>query len=354
MRLSVIIVLILSLVWGIYSWKWYTCDIKGFCKADPVIAEDELVPAIVEPELMPLPESEPISAPDIDADSDGDGLTDKEEKRLGTDPNKSDSDGDGFSDRREVGSALAPNDTDSDGIIDALDDDDDNDGLSTKVEALLATSAYAADSDNDGLSDSVEVGGDPRDPVDSDNDGLINAIDYDDDDDGIPTVSEQSDPNSDGNPSDAVDTDNDGVADYLDALEDYVDTPADPVAYVAPEQVEIVIEHEQRARVHFPFNNSESPILSTETENYFTNLIVQLKAGSSVALTGHTDDVGSEEINLKLSLDRAKMIQGLLIERGAPVDSVSIDGKGESQPLQSNDTELGRGSNRRVDLVTTK
>ncbi|MFW5425657.1 MAG: OmpA family protein [Methylophagaceae bacterium] len=400
MRLKVIIVLILALIWGICSWKWYTCNIKGFCGAER--STDVVTPAAAVPTML---------AANIDIDSDGDGLTDKEEKRLGTDPRNSDSDGDGFSDGKEVRSVFAANDTDGDGTIDALDDDDDNDGLLTKIEALLATSAYTADSDNDGLSDTYEVGSDYQYPIDSDNDGLINAVDYDDDDDGTPTVSEQADPNSDGNPSDAIDTDKDGIVDYLDAdtdtdrdndglsneleamlgtnpdnpdtdgdgipdgeevgtdynkatdlngngvidaLEAYVYTPPEAVAYVAPKQVEIVIEQDQRARVHFPFNDSASPILSTETEKYFTNLVIQLKAGSSVTLTGHTDDVGSEEINLQLALERAEMIKELLIERGASADSISIDSKGESQPLQSNDTELGRGTNRRVELVTTK
>ncbi len=401
MRLKVIIVLILALIWGICSWKWYTCSIKGFCGVETAEEDTDAV----------TPVAAPMLAANIDIDSDGDGLTDKEEKRLGTNPKNADSDGDGFADGKEVGSALSANDTDGDGIIDALDEDDDNDGLSTKVEALLATSAYSADSDNDGLSDNYEVGSSHQYPIDSDNDGLIDAVDYDDDDDGITTPSEQADPNSDGNPSDAVDTDKDGIVDYLDAdtdtdrdndglsneleamlgtnpdnpdtdgdgipdgeevggdynkptdlnnngvidaLEAYVYTPPEAAAYVAPKQVEIVIEQDQRARVHFPFNDSDSPILSTETETYFANLVVQLKAGSSVALTGHTDDVGDEQINLELALARAEMIKGLLIERGAPVDSISTDSKGESQPLQSNSTELGRGTNRRVELVTTK
>jgi outer membrane protein OmpA-like peptidoglycan-associated protein len=407
MRLNVIIVLILSLIWGILSWKWYTCNIKGFCDVD--VAEMDTPDEGVTPALAT---TLPVLSANIDIDSDGDGLSDKEEKRLGTNPKKFDSDSDGFSDRKEVGrNILEARDTDKDGVIDALDDDDDNDGLLTKDEALLATSAYTADSDNDGLSDNVEVGSNPLDALDSDNDGLIDAVDYDDDDDGIPTVSEQADPNSDGNPSDAVDTDKDGIVDYLDAdtdtdrdndglsdeleamlgtnpdnadtdgdgisdseevgsdyniptdhngngiidaIEVYVYTPPEAVAYVAPKQVEIVIEQDQRARVHFPFNDSASPILSTETETYFTNLVIQLKAGSSVMLTGHTDDVGDEQTNLKMASDRAKMIKGLLIERGAPADRIAIDSKGESQPLQNNDTELGRGTNRRVELVITK
>lgn len=401
MRLKVVIVLILTLIWSISSWKWYTCNIKGFCAVETASTDAGTL----------APYSMPKLSANIDIDSDGDGLTDKIEKSLGTNSKSIDSDGDGFSDRKEVGSnVLSARDTDNDGVIDALDNDDDNDGLSTKLEVLLATSAYAADSDNDGLSDRHEVGSNPLEPIDSDNDGLINAVDYDDDDDGLATRSEQADPNSDGNPIDAIDTDNDGLADYLDAntdidrdddgltnefeeilgsnpdnadtdgdgildseevggdhsrpldlngngiidvLEAYVYEQPEPSEYIAPKQVEIVIEQDQRARVHFPFNNAKSPILSTDTEKYFTALVVKLNAGSSVLLTGHTDDVGDDETNLQLSLARAEMVQTLLIERGAPANSITVDSKGESEPLQSNATELGRGTNRRVELVNT-
>ena len=207
MRFKVLLVLILALVWGVCSWRWYTCSIKGFCGVEQQQPQqsvsDELSPAIV-----------PVPALNIERDSDHDGLTDNQEKKLGTDPQSSDSDHDGFSDYKEVGSNVnSPRDTDSDGVIDALDADDDGDRLATSLEILLQTSAYSADSDNDGLLDNHEVCADIRNPLDSDGDGIIDVIDYDDDNDGITTLSEDADPNGDGNPDDAKDSDNDGIVD---------------------------------------------------------------------------------------------------------------------------------------------
>ena len=67
-------------------------------------------------------------------DADFDGLTDDEENAIGTDPNDADSDDDGLLDLLEVGSPASPTDTDGDGTIDALDTDDDGDGIPTAAE----------------------------------------------------------------------------------------------------------------------------------------------------------------------------------------------------------------------------
>jgi hypothetical protein len=68
-------------------------------------------------------------------DTDKDGLTDKEEATLGTDPTKADTDGDSINDKAEVGSDLKnPLDTDDDKTINALDTDDDDDGILTRDE----------------------------------------------------------------------------------------------------------------------------------------------------------------------------------------------------------------------------
>jgi hypothetical protein len=76
-----------------------------------------------------------IKAIDTSLDTDKDGLTDAEEIALGTDPKKADTDGDGIDDKTEVGSNLSkPLNTDSDTLINALDSDDDGDGVLTKDE----------------------------------------------------------------------------------------------------------------------------------------------------------------------------------------------------------------------------
>lgn len=340
MRFKVIVVLILTLIWSVGSWKWYTCNIKGFC-GDGASLEEGVAPAIT-----------PVSVLNANDDSDHDGLTNKEESQLGLNPNSTDSDGDGYSDRKEVGEIRSARDTDNDGIIDALDADDDNDGISTSIEYLLATSAYLADSDNDGLLDNYEIGDDQRNPIDTDRDGIIDAVDSDDDNDGLVTRDEQADPNGDGNPSDAIDADSNGVADYLDVLiEETID---EPELYEAPTQVEIVIGEDQHARVHFPFNSASSPDLSAQTESYFVELVSKLQMGKTVLLIGHTDDIGDAQANEKLALLRAKMIAELLVERGASAGSISVDSKGELEPIASNETELGRGTNRRVEIAISQ
>ena len=130
-------------------------------------------------------------------DTDMDGVPNGIERMLGTDPTVGDSDGDGVPDGVEVGVDVAnPLDTDMDGIIDALDTDDDGDGVLTVFEDL--------DGDGDPSND------------DTDGDGTPDYLDVDDDGDGADTSTEQADPNGDGDPADAVDTDMDGVPDYLD------------------------------------------------------------------------------------------------------------------------------------------
>ncbi len=145
----------------------------------------------------------------LDVDDDGDGLSTREERALGTDPYRKDSDGDGIEDPVEVGDPAAPLDSDADGVIDALDDDDDNDGLLTRDERKLGTDPYRKDSDKDGVEDKVEVGRFVEKPKDTDGDGIIDPLDVDDDNDSIPTAREK-----------AGDLDGDGIPNYLDADDD--------------------------------------------------------------------------------------------------------------------------------------
>jgi len=69
-----------------------------------------------------------------------------------------------------------------------------------------------------------------------------------------------------------------------------------------------------------------------------------------ILVEGHTDNIGTEEYNQDLSLERAHAVARVLEERGYP-NEIRIHGAGTSAPLASNATEAGREQNRRVDVV---
>ena len=73
-----------------------------------------------------------------------------------------------------------------------------------------------------------------------------------------------------------------------------------------------------------------------------------------IELSGHTDNVGSAEANLKLSDDRAKAVADYLIGKGIKAERIIFKGYGETKPLATNDTEEGKQLNRRVEFTVLK
>lgn len=70
-----------------------------------------------------------------------------------------------------------------------------------------------------------------------------------------------------------------------------------------------------------------------------------------ILVEGHTDSRGDESMNLKLSQERAEAVRSFLVEAGVPAERIKAVGRGESEPVASNDTPEGRANNRRVELV---
>lgn len=72
--------------------------------------------------------------------------------------------------------------------------------------------------------------------------------------------------------------------------------------------------------------------------------------GLRIEISGHTDNVGSVDYNLELSRNRSKSVNDYLVEQGILQDRLTYKGYGETQPVDSNDTEAGRANNRRTEL----
>jgi outer membrane protein OmpA-like peptidoglycan-associated protein len=70
-------------------------------------------------------------------------------------------------------------------------------------------------------------------------------------------------------------------------------------------------------------------------------------------LEGHTDAVGSDDYNLKLSQQRADAVRDFLVEQGVSLANISAVGLGKDSPVASNDSAAGRQQNRRVELVVS-
>jgi outer membrane protein OmpA-like peptidoglycan-associated protein len=101
------------------------------------------------------------------------------------------------------------------------------------------------------------------------------------------------------------------------------------------------------------FFDSGQATLKPASDFELNTLAQDLKDNPSIKIQiiGHTDNVGSENDNQKLSEARAKAVAAALVSRGIDYSRVSYLGLGESQPIADNDTESGRKKNRRTEFI---
>jgi outer membrane protein OmpA-like peptidoglycan-associated protein len=99
--------------------------------------------------------------------------------------------------------------------------------------------------------------------------------------------------------------------------------------------------------------NAKAKDVEKEIDDYLTTLAAEMKANpaETVTATGYTDNVGDDTKNLTLSQGRAEFVKTLLAQKGVDGAKVSTVGKGEADPIASNDNEEGRKLNRRVELI---
>ena len=326
-----------------------------------------------------------FTAENCKSDKDNDGLGKCLEKQIGTDPNNPDTDGDGLNDGEEyltykTNPLIA--DTDGDGLGDA------DEVKVTKTDPLIA------DTDNDGLKDGDEVNKYKTDPLkaDTDGDGLkdgdevlkykTNPLKADTDGEGLTDGDEVNGLNVEikvvGNPiitklfkTDPLkaDTDGDGLTDYAEikthktdplnvdtdggSIGDGVEVkrgtdPLDPSDDVIKIDVPIVLEG-----ITFAFNKSE---ITPESDKVLMGALktLQIHTDIIVEISGHTDNVGSNAYNQKLSQRRADAVKAWLVAKGIPSERITAVGYGEEHPRVSNDTEDNRRLNRRIEFKRIK
>jgi outer membrane protein OmpA-like peptidoglycan-associated protein/tetratricopeptide (TPR) repeat protein len=105
--------------------------------------------------------------------------------------------------------------------------------------------------------------------------------------------------------------------------------------------------------IYFPFNSFE---LQHESKAILDQLIDFLNENAliSIQIQGHTDNIGNDASNLKLSEHRAESVYQYLIEKKIDAMRLTYKGFGKSMPIATNDNEEGRAKNRRTVFVITR
>ncbi|MDM5178216.1 OmpA family protein [Massilia sp. DJPM01] len=81
---------------------------------------------------------------------------------------------------------------------------------------------------------------------------------------------------------------------------------------------------------------------------------LQDNPSTTVTIIGHTDSTGNDAVNQPLSVDRAAQTRDFLASRGVSPNRIMIDGRGEREPVASNDDPSGRARNRRVEIYVAE
>ncbi len=105
--------------------------------------------------------------------------------------------------------------------------------------------------------------------------------------------------------------------------------------------------------IYFEFDKSDLLAASFDELNRLVEFLNQYPA-YKIQITGHTDNIGSDTYNLRLSNDRAKSVADYLLEHSIDSQRVSSSGEGTKNPVADNATEAGRQQNRRVEFVLTE
>ncbi|MDO8644594.1 MAG: OmpA family protein [bacterium] len=118
--------------------------------------------------------------------------------------------------------------------------------------------------------------------------------------------------------------------------------PPEPIAFIKDKEIVIT------RKIHFEFNKAVIRPVSFPILQAVADVLQQNPHVRKVQVEGHTDWIGGDQYNLELSQGRSESVRQWLIEHGVEANRLTAKGFGETQPLASNETALGRAKNRRV------
>ncbi len=270
------------------------------------------------------------------ADTDGDGVIDKEDKCIEQAEDKdgfedsdgcpdADNDGDGILDSADKCANEAEDKDDFEDTDGCPDPDNDGDGVADKDDKCPNKAEDKDDfKDEDGCPD-----------PDNDGDGVLDG------DDKCPTVAGVKE--EAGCP--VKDKDNDGIPDNLDKCPDQAETfngIEDEDGCPDKKSLVVITEREVKILQKVNFETGKADIKPDSFELLNTVALVLNKQPSitKIGVEGHTDDVGKDDANLELSKARATSVMNYLIEKGVSKDRLESEGFGETQPLCTKVGEL--------------
>ena len=260
-----------------------------------------------------------------------------------------------------VGRPECEEDRDGDGIIDTKDKCPDQPEDFDRVDDHDGC-PEDQDSDGDGINDSVDrCPNEPEDrdgvededgcpdlTKDRDGDGFLDEVD------SCPTKPEDKDGYQDEDGCPDTDNDRDRIPDVVDRCpdepEDY-DGDADEDG--CPDIYKRIVIREDRIelkqKVYFAKNKATIMSKSFDLLNEVASALSS-RSKIRVRIEGHTDSVGSDSYNQKLSERRAESVRAYLISKGIDGSRMEAEGVGEARPVEPNETRDGREKNRRVEF----
>ncbi|KLN55104.1 outer membrane protein OmpA [Variovorax paradoxus] len=122
-----------------------------------------------------------------------------------------------------------------------------------------------------------------------------------------------------------------------------------PPAAVAPPPAVAASKVTFAADAFFDFDKS---VLKPEGRAKLTDLVSKIRDVNLevIIAVGHTDSIGTDAYNQRLSVRRAEAVKAFLVSKGIERNRVYTEGKGEKQPVADNRTKEGRAKNRRVEI----